>query len=208
MSLIQNPHETGRNKREKVLEIAIGRQIRVFRKQHDMTVAEMAKMTGLSAGMLSKIENGNTSPSLTTLQTLAEALSVPLTAFFRDFEEKRKAVHTRSGQGLKLERKGTRANHQYSLLGHIGVNSSGVVVEPYLITLTVESDVFPTFRHAGIETIHMLEGEVDYRHGDDVYALKPGDTLFFDADAPHGPENLVLLPAKYLTIISYPQDSA
>ena len=71
MSLIRNPHETGRNKREKVLEIAIGRQIRVFRKQYDMTVAEMAKMTGLSAGMLSKIENGNTSPSLTTLHRTA-----------------------------------------------------------------------------------------------------------------------------------------
>jgi hypothetical protein len=44
----------------------------------------------------------------------------------------------------------------------------------------------------------MLEGEVDYRHGDQVYPLKPGDSLFFDADAPHGPEVLVKLPARYL----------
>ena len=51
----------------------------------------------------------------------------------------------------------------------------------------------------------MLEGEVDYRHGDQVYALKPGDSLFFDADAPHGPEVLVRLPARYLSVISYPQ---
>ena len=47
--------------------------------------------------------------------------------------------------------------------------------------------------------------EIDYRHGDNVYSLEPGDTLFFDADAPHGPGKLTKLPAKYLSIISYPQ---
>ncbi len=80
-----------------------------------------------------------------------------------------------------------------------------MVVEPYLITLTTESDVFPTFQHEGLELLYMLEGEVDYRHGDRIYALKPGDSLFFDADAPHGPEVLVKLPARYLSVISYPQ---
>ena len=55
------------------------------------------------------------------------------------------------------------------------------------------------------EFLYMLEGEVSYRHGDHLYALKPGDTLFFDADAPHGPEILQKLPALYLSIISYPQ---
>jgi hypothetical protein len=91
--------------------------------------------------MLSKIENGNTSPSLTTLQLLADALSVPLTSFFRRFEERRDAVHTKAGEGVELEREGTRAHHQYNLLGHLGANGSGVIVEPYLITLTAESDV-------------------------------------------------------------------
>ena len=84
-------------------------------------------------------------------------------------------------------------------------NSSGVVVEPYLITLTAESDTFPAFQHDGLELLYMLEGEVDYRHGDRIFRLKPGDSLFFDADAPHGPEVLVKLPARYLSVISYPQ---
>ncbi|RLJ97196.1 helix-turn-helix domain-containing protein [Ruegeria conchae] len=204
-NLTQDPHSVRSGDREKVLEVAIGREVRAFRKQQNTTVAELAQLTGLSIGMLSKIENGNTSPSLTTLQSLADALSVPLTSFFRQFEERREAVHTRAGEGVELEREGTRANHQYNLLGHIGANGSGVIVEPYLITLTVESDVFPTFQHGGIETIYMLEGEVDYRHGDKIYPLKPGDTLFFDADAPHGPERLVNLPARYISVISYPQ---
>lgn len=203
--LQQDPHSV-RDHREKVLEVAIGREVRAYRRKQEITVAELSATTGLSIGMLSKIENGNTSPSLTTLQTLSNALSVPLTAFFRGFEEVRMAVHTKAGEGVELERDGTRANHQYNLLGHIGSNASGVIVEPYLITLSEKSDVFPTFQHGGIETIYVLEGEVDYRHGEEVYSLKPGDTLFFDADAPHGPEVLVKLPARYLSVISYPQD--
>ncbi len=204
--LTQDPHSL-RNAREKVLEVAIGREVRAFRKAQGTTVAELSEATGLSIGMLSKIENGNTSPSLQTLQTLANSLSVPLTSFFRQYEERREAVHTKAGEGVETEREGTRAGHQYNLLGHIGSNASGVIVEPYLIELTAESDTFETFQHGGIETIYMLEGEVDYRHGNDVFTLQPGDTLFFDADAPHGPEKLTTLPARYLSIISYPQSS-
>jgi transcriptional regulator with XRE-family HTH domain len=202
--LNQDPH-SAQEPREKVLEVAIGREVRAFRKRQGFTVADLAEMTGLSIGMLSKIENGVTSPSLSTLQTLANALSVPLTAFFRQYEERRTAVHTKAGEGAEIDREGTRAGHQYNLLGHIGANTSGVIVEPYLITLSTESDTFETFQHSGIETIYMLEGEVDYRHGSEIYPLKPGDTLFFEADAPHGPETLVRLPARYLSVISYTQ---
>ena len=202
--LTQDPHRTT-EPREKVLEVAIGRAVRNFRRQKAMTVADLSKQTGLSIGMLSKIENGITSPSLTTLQSLAHSLSVPLTAFFRRFEEKREAMHVKSGAAVEMERRGTRAGHQYNLLGHIGANASGVNVEPYIITLTEESDVFPTFQHDGIELLYMLEGEVTYRHGDQLFHMEPGDSLFFDADAPHGPEVLVKLPARYLSVISYPQ---
>ena len=203
--LTQDPHSTT-DQREKVLEVAIGREVRSYRKAQGTTVAELSEATGLSIGMLSKIENGNTSPSLSTLQTLANALSVPLTSFFRQYEERREAVHTKAGNGIETERDGTRAGHQYNLLGHIGSNSSGVIVEPYLIVLSTQSDTFDTFQHGGIETIYMLEGAVEYRHGSNVYSLRPGDTLFFDADAPHGPETLTELPAKYLSIIAYPQN--
>lgn len=202
--LAQDPHKV-REERENILEVAIGREVRAFRHQSGMTIAELSNRTGLSIGMLSKIENGNTSPSLSTLQSLAHAMSVPLTSFFRRFEDVHHAVHTKAGTGVETERRGTRAGHQYNLLGHLGNNSTGVTVEPYLITLTSKSDVFPTFQHEGIELLYMLEGEVDYRHGHNVYPLKPGDTLFFDADAPHGPEVLVKLPARYLSIISYVQ---
>jgi transcriptional regulator with XRE-family HTH domain len=202
--LMQDPHAV-REPKENVLEMAIGHEVRAFRKKLGITVTDLASATGISLGMLSKIENGNISPSLTTLQALSRALGVPLTAFFRRFEERRNAMFVKAGEGVEIERRGTRAGHQYNLLGHIDNNSSGVVVEPYLITLTTESDIFPTFQHEGMEFLYMLDGEVTYRHGDQLYHMQPGDSLFFDADARHGPEVLVKLPARYLSIISYPQ---
>ncbi len=202
--LSQDPHRV-RDLAERNLETAIGREVRAFRRQQGMTVADLAQATGLSIGMLSKIENGLTSPSLTTLQILSHALSAPITAFFRRYEERREVQHVKAGEHLEIERRGTRAGHQYHLLGHIGSNTSGVVVEPYLITLTEESVVFPTFQHDGTELLYMLEGEVTYRHGDQLFHLKPGDSLLFDADARHGPEVLDRLPARYLSVISYPQ---
>ena len=203
-ALTQDPHAV-REPRANNLEMAIGHEVRTYRKKLGITVADLAAATGMSVGMLSKIENGNISPSLTTLQALSKALGMPITAFFRGFEEPKSASFVKAGEGVNLERRGTRAGHHYSLLGHIENNTSGVVVEPYLITLNAESDIFPTFQHEGMEFLYMLEGEVVYRHGDSLYRMQTGDSLFFDADAPHGPEELVKLPARYLSIISYPQ---
>lgn len=200
----QDPHRI-RDIGEKNLEMAIGREVRNCRRQQNMTVAELAEKTGLSIGMLSKIENGNTSPSLTTLQILSDALSVPITCFFQKYEETREAVQIKDGEGLEIERVGTRAGHQYNILGVLGSNSSGVIMEPYLITLTDNSDVFPTFQHDGIELLYMLEGSVLYRHDDKQFELNAGDSLLFDADAPHGPDKLITLPARFLSIICYPQ---
>ncbi len=196
----QDPHSTAGAK-ENQLEVAIGRQVHEYRVKLGMTVTDLARQAGLSAGMLSKIENGATSPSLATLQALSKALNVPVTAFFRKFEEQRDATFVKAGQGLAIERRGTRAGHQYHLLGHsIG---KSLVVEPYLVTLTETSDVFPIFQHAGQEFIYILEGEVQYRHGDKLYPMTAGDSLFFDADAPHGPEELKKLPIRLLSVIVY-----
>lgn len=200
-----DPSQDPSHKRTPVnqLEVAIGQQVRSFRRQIGATVAEVAKQAGLSPGMLSKIENGLTSPSLATLKALSHALNVPFTSFFRKYEEERDASFVPAGTGLNIERRGTRAGHQYQLLGHtIGKQ---VFVEPYLISLTEKSDVFPLFQHAGVEFLYMLEGEVSYRHGAKTYPLKRGDALFFDADAPHGPEELVELPIRFLSIIIEPR---
>ncbi|MBN2759655.1 MAG: helix-turn-helix transcriptional regulator [Rhodobacteraceae bacterium] len=202
--LQQNPHAV-KEQREKNLEVAIGRQVRELRKRQRMTGADLAAQTGLSVGMLSKIENGVISASLNTISALANGLRVPLVQLFAGFEEERGCMHVKAGQGAEIDREGTRSGHQYKLLGHIGSNNSGVVVEPYLITLSSTSDRFPAFQHEGIEFLYMLQGRVNYRHGDKLYLLEPGDSLLFDADALHGPEELIEIPALYLSVITYPQ---
>lgn len=198
----QDPHAV-REPQDNNLEMAIGHEVRTCRKKLGLTITDLAVAADVSVGMLSKIETGSISPSLTTLQAVSKALGVPLTALFRRFEETRAASFVKAGEGINIERRGTRAGHQYALLGAIENNSSDITVEPYLITLTAESDVFPTFQHKGLEFLYMIEGEVVYRHADQLYTMQPGDSLFFDADAPHGPEQLVHLPSRYLSIISY-----
>jgi transcriptional regulator with XRE-family HTH domain len=168
-----------------------------------MTIANLARQAGLSPGMLSKIENGQTSASLTTLQSLAGALNVPVTALFRKYEQDREASFVKAGKGLVIDRRGTRAGHQYHLLGH-SVGDQGPSVEPYLIVISEPTDVFPLFQHDGVEFVYVLEGEMLYRHGSSVYEMSPGDSLYFDADAPHGPEELNRLPIRFLSFIVGP----
>lgn len=196
----QEPHRNSATE-TRFLEEAIGREVKHHREKLGLTISELAKAANMSAGMLSKIENGATSPSLSSLQALSKTLQVPFTSFFKSYEEIRDATFVKSGQGLTIDRRGTRAGHQYQLLGHS--THGPTMVEPYMITLTAETDVFPSFQHPGMEFLYMLEGNVVYRHGEKTYDMHPGDALFFDAEAPHGPEEMRKLPARYLSIISY-----
>ncbi len=200
----QDPHSLVGSRRND-LEAAIGLQVRALRKKLGMTVTELAGHAGLSSGMLSKIENGLTSPSLATIKALSIALNVPVTVLFQKFEDRRDATFVPKGQGLRIERRGSRNGHQYQLLGHS--RDSSIAIEPYMITLTHESEIFPLFQHAGTEFLYMVEGKMGYRHGEHVYTMTPGDSLFFEADVPHGPEILDKLPIHFLSVIVYSQHS-
>lgn len=181
------------------LQFAIGREIRRHRTKAGLTVAALAGAAGLSPGMLSKVENGQISPSLDTLQGLARGLNVPLASLFKQFEESADATHVPAGRGLVIERKGTRAGHQYQLLGHsVG---KPVHMEPYLITIPEETEVFPVFQHEGLEFLYVLEGEMNYRYGNHIYTLKTGDALHFDSGTPHGPEDLLKVPVRFICVM-------
>jgi len=186
---------------ERTLERAVGAQVRSLRHRLGLTVQDLAHAAGISAGMLSKVENGQISPSLGSLQAVAAALNVPLTTLFAAFEERRDCSFVPAGQGLVIDRRGTKAGHLYQLLGH--ALGGDLVVEPYLITLRADAVPHIAFQHAGVEFIYMLTGEVVYRHGDGTWHLRPGDALLFDSAAPHGPETLVAQPITYLSVIVY-----
>ena len=186
---------------DRQLERAIGTQVRELRRHADLSIGDLASAAGISTGMLSKIETGQISASLSSLQAIAGALAVPITTLFAAFEDRRDASFVKADQGLIIERRGTKVGHVYQLLGHS--LRGDVVIEPYLITLKENAVPYTSFQHEGIEFIYMLTGEVIYRHADQTYRMTPGDSLLFDAGALHGPEELVHLPMTYLSIITY-----
>jgi len=185
------------------VEERLGREIRKLRRRLGLTGIDLAGAADISTGMLSKIETGQISPSLTTVEAIAAALNVPIAALFTVSGAKRDCSFVRRGAGVVTDRRGTKAGHRYELLGHS--LSGEVAVEPYLITLTKDAKPYTAFQHAGMELIYMLTGQVTYRHEDRLYELNPGDALLFDANGMHGPEVLNTLPMTYLSIIVYPR---
>jgi transcriptional regulator with XRE-family HTH domain len=183
------------------LEQALGLQIRTLRRRAEISAADLANGAHISGGMLSKMESGQISPSLSTIQAVAQSLNVPISQLFARFDEQRDCSYVPAGQGVLIERRGTKSGHQYNLLGH-GLDGP-IVAEPYLITLKEEAQPYTGFHHGGIEFIYMLTGEVVYRHGDQSYHLHPGDAMLFDSGALHGPETLIKKPMTYLSIIIY-----
>ena len=187
------------------LEHAIGRQVRALRRLRDLSVVDLASAADISMGMLSKIENGQISASLSTILSLSRALNVPITSLFTAFEDDRDCFHVPKGEGERIERRGTKEGHLYDLLG--SAIRGDVGMEPYLITLDKTAVPYTGFRHAGCEFIYMLTGEIVYRHAERDYHLRPGDSLLFDSGALHGPERLLSLPSTYLSIIVYARDT-
>ena len=187
----------------RALAASIGSEVRRLRKSIDLTVAELGAAAEISAGMLSRIENGAIAPSLGTLDALAKTLNVPITRLFAEADERRDCSFVKAGKGVRIERRGTQVGHLYDLLGHsLG---GAVAVEPYLITLPEDTAPYTLFRHAGLEFIFMLSGSVHYRHGHRTYLMEPGDALLFDAAARHGPEELIATPVRYLSIMISPR---
>ncbi|MEO5324660.1 XRE family transcriptional regulator [Mesorhizobium sp. CC13] len=185
--------------RDPLLHGAIGREVRAFRTRYGMKVGDLAVATNLSIGMLSKIENGDISPSLSTLQAISRGLAIPITWLVRPFEVERTAVFSKAGID-RVQASGSAGQHHKSL-GHAAA-SNGLLVEPCMISLTRENDVFPTVGHQGLVFLYLLEGEMAYRHGTDVYRMTPGDSLFYDAATQHGAEELARLPVRCLTLMT------
>jgi DNA-binding XRE family transcriptional regulator len=183
------------------LERIIALRVREYRQAAGLSVGEMAQRVGISKAMLSKIENAQTSCSLTTLSRLAQGLEVPVTSLFRGVDAEREAVFVPAGQGARIVRRGTRVGHSYELLG--ALRGAHKRMEALLVTLTESSEVFPLFQHSGTELIYMLAGVMVYGHGESRYTLRPGDALQFDGEGAHGPEDLVELPIRFLSVTAY-----
>lgn len=156
-------------------------------------------MTGLSKGLLSKIENGVVSPPIATLAKLAEAFEVPIGEFFESQNatdgtvffpvSKRKAV------------KGRLSQHAYNY-ELIVTGRKRRDMQPMIITVDGKNYKFKLMDHAGEQFIYLLDGEMNYVVGDNEYTMRPGDALYFDARIMHGPKLRRGQKAQYLVVFS------
>ena len=164
----------------------IGNEVRFWRNERGLTGARLAKLSGVSPGMLTKIEQGRVAPSIQTLIAVAGALDVPVSMFFHRIDKSRYVSFVPADKRMTVDRLGTRTGHIYEMLGH-NVGHS-IAIEPFLVILDEDAEPYSMFQEEGYKFIHMMSGEVIYRHGDRLFPLKPGDSLIFDAMSPHGPE--------------------
>jgi quercetin dioxygenase-like cupin family protein/DNA-binding XRE family transcriptional regulator len=187
------------------LEQYLGLQIKRQRQSQDLKLADVAKIADISQGMLSKIENAQVSTSLDTLSRLCDVLGLPLSKLFSEYDQQDgSALLVKADQGMEVVRRGTEKGHTYHLLNHTrGPKKS---FEAYMVSMDDASEEFPTFSHPGTEFLHLLEGELIYRHGNQLYRMEAGDSLTFEGEIPHGPEALVQVPIRLLSIMNYGSD--
>ena len=180
----------------------VGERVRDARRALGLTMAQFAEIAEISLGMVSKIEHGQTSPSLSTLTRLAHASRVPITAFFRGLDEEHDVVIVRSGERMEILHEGTREGHVYEDLGSLRGKTR--IIEPMMVTLESSDEVFPLFQHEGVEFLHMLEGAMDYGYGPKNYRLEAGDTIQIHGEVAHGPVALVDLPVRFMSVKVFP----
>jgi transcriptional regulator with XRE-family HTH domain len=177
----------------------IGAQVRALRMAADLSAGALAQASGISPSMLSRIERGLVSPSVETLERLAQGLHVPTSRFFGDQARRADFCHVRAGRGVLVDRIGAVADYRYELLGHL--LSGNLFVEPYLVTLLPGADPYVTFQHPGLKFLYFLSGEVMYRYGGRTAEVRAGDSLLFDATALHGIETIHSGTVSYLSVV-------
>ena len=180
----------------------VGERVRDARRALGLTMAQFAEVSEISLGMVSKIEHGQTSPSLSTLTRLAHAAQVPITAFFRGLDEEHDVVIVRADERMEILHEGSRPGHIYEDLGSLRGKTR--IIEPMMVTLEAGDDVFPLFQHEGVEFLHILEGSMASGYGPKVYRLGAGATIQIRGAGAPGPVALGDLPVRFMSVKVFP----
>lgn len=176
-------------------EIDVGQRLRTLREARGLSIRSLAARSGLAVNTLSLIENGKSSPSVSTMQQLARTLAVPVTAFFKADLPRQNVVYQRAA-------KRPQALFAHGLLEDLGVGLVNRIVEPLLVTLHPHagSGADPIV-HTGQEFVYCLAGRIMYTVRDQTYLLEPGDSLTFEAYLPHRWQNAGDEPAQALLVL-------
>ncbi len=180
--------------------VNVGERVRALREERRWSIRELAEASGLAMNTLSLIENAKTSPSVSTLQHIAHALNVPLTAFFESGAPPTRIVHTPVNRRAPV-------TFAHGTLADLGVGLTPRAVQPFFVTLEPHagSGTQPTV-HTGYEFVYCLQGRVTYIIQDRAYLLEPGDSLLFESHLPHHWQNVESEPSQVL-IVLYPTET-
>lgn len=175
--------------------IHVGRRLREIRMGRGLSIRALAEASELNVNTLSLIENGRTSPSVSTLQSIAQTLQVPISAFFETDHEDKKVVYQRSGHR-------PHAAFAHGLMEDLGAGMRRFGAEPLIVTLNPEADSGKTpIVHTGREFVYCLAGRITYFVEDHAYPLEPGDSLMFEAYLPHRWRNEDESESKLLLVL-------
>jgi transcriptional regulator with XRE-family HTH domain len=180
--------------------VDVGLRLRRLRVDRGLSIRALAEASGLSVNTLSLIENGRTSPSVSTLQRVSAALDVPITAFFETDTPVCCVAHTKTQQR-------PRARFEHGTLEDLSGGLPDRAVQPFLVTLAPHSGSgSEVIVHTGYEFVFCLVGHLTYTVEDREYALDPGDSLLFESHLPHSWYNAEVEPCQALLVL-YPTDA-
>jgi len=164
---------------KEAISVDVGGRLRELRQERGMSMRALARASGLSANALSMIERGRTSPSVSTLYKLADAMGIPITAFFRQDPPRQDVVFRKAGER-------TRVPFMRGLWEGLGGESFIGRVEPFMLTLESGASSGPFgIVHTGHEFVLCVRGELEYQVENERFVLEAGDSLLFAAQLKH-----------------------
>jgi transcriptional regulator with XRE-family HTH domain len=182
---------------DEVVEHHIARRVRQLRASRGMTLKELGELTGLSTGLLSKIENCNVSPPIGTLSRLARALNVSIGDFFENDDPDPGQVYFPKSVRKTVRGRRSSMYYEYELLISGRTRRD---MQPMVVSIDGKTYKFGLQEHPGEQFMLMLEGTMDYVVGEKTYSVFPDDCLYFDARIPHGPKLQKHQKARYLVV--------
>jgi transcriptional regulator with XRE-family HTH domain len=170
---------------EGLSDYGIGDKLRTLRLKKKMGLVELGKHTGLSPGLLSKIERGLMFPTLPTLLRIALVFGVGLEFFFAGARDKPLVAVVRKGDRVQLpDRPGAReVAYRFESLDYAATERRFNCY--YAEFFPVAPDRLRPHDHPGVEFIYAIQGTLSVHVGGEEHALEAGDSLYFDATIPH-----------------------
>lgn len=177
----------------------VGRRVHALREAQGLSLRDLAEVCGVSAPMLSQVERGETSPTLSVAQKIAAGLRLPLSTLLR-LDESRHVVLVRKGDRRSERRDGHRVDELTPALPGERASVTQHVLKPGARTGGPADR--PVHAPGSRETVVASTGRVRLVIDGERYDLREGDAVTFDADLPHHFENPGAKAATFIAVVT------